>query len=1391
KRGDYMVVAGDLRPSTERIMIATAIGILESGNKVDYIGKVATPVAALYGLLNNMAVSVVTGSHIPIEDNGEKFYRANGELWKEEEPIFFQYIEDAYKEEYMKTWEESLYDKEGWLKSDEDLILYGRSVIVFEATEAIKEKNANKRAIEAGEKTALELYEERLLKGFGRSLEGIKIAFWEQTTVDRDYSPNRLRGMGADVVIVGRMNEAKEFLALDTEDVKEKYRKMAEAFMNQTGRDVLITKDGDGDRPAVFVRLKNGEVVFIPGDKLNVLAALLLKPKRFSIPKTANYVALSVLEDAGIEIDYNNVGSPYIDLSMMEYLGFDTDGKTGAYGCEVNGGGFIGDKEFSLPAKVVKKLKEFNNGVQNPFGKFTGELSRLSTRGAGMPIVAALLLAKINGETLPELYEETFSGKYESETGALLVENVSETKCTPGCEAYTKEMGKAIIESFSPSDATIEEVKIDDEMRVTAKHIGDAEFIGAKNPKEIKAIIKSLEKYLTQIPGLEEEKISKIVFKVKGKSVGIHNYFTNGERIILRPSGNAAQLRGYTLAKTLRRIKEINDVLERPNTGILVQIIQDFAKGSVQTTETQTSVSDETPFTVGMFAATAVTQSEPGLFEEAIRKMDGEIHEGKVLEMLPFLKTAREGYSWGEPILPDETNERGSFILELSGAETDAKKIALMRKAYNISSAEMSDEDLLKEIKVISESWIGNGDVEVEVKGGKLHRLLGKFLAFLWPHEVFGREHLAKYGMQSAITPKILTSSKHLSLQMHTFDEMFIPLEKGKAFLGFKKDVTAEEVETACMEGKIQDILEEVDLEPGVPIIVRAYTPHAYQAVRIYEVKAVTAAEDQKGTISFFDRLKFLEERDSLKMTAKELKELNPEKRWKKDMLTMTQEQLKATRAWLKQAELMGALQKIDVDKLEFSPSTTRRGEKSQYTIMGRTDRFVSVKYMIEQNDCVGSLFEMSGKEHILFVTEGEVIITAGDGKVIGTLKKGRQGKILANTGEYTMKAVNGKAVVYTQYAPDTEESINVAEVEQPLNEEKGRYAAMGGVTDSGMAQYIEIDDSAPAPAIIGERTHVLFADMGDFSIEIDGEVLRDTTGEPVVFKEDTSVMISPKEIIDRSGRIFSFPTGRDTAVEYKLVKRSLGPVKVGVRYDNTEDEKDVCSAWKAVAEERKAIAKEKYAFIAPKAMYVAGEGPGSRKWEKDQLNEYLQSKDCFDINMYNSKFGLTGSSVRRIITNAVSRGRIPLLVATQKLFDDASKDEDFRNFLKENKVRLVPPIPSLDKLDDDQGWFFTREVEGKALLQGLLTVDSIEAKDAFARKVQKVVSQSLRRYVDINELYYLVGFGDDKIPAAYRPKSTLEWMVYMINSMLQRMKIKAYNPHEELEKQRRTMYSA
>ena len=75
QRGGRVAIAGDLRSSTPRIMRAVMKAIADHGSVPVNGGRVPTPAVALFGFTQKIPSIMVTGSHIPDDRNGIKFYR--------------------------------------------------------------------------------------------------------------------------------------------------------------------------------------------------------------------------------------------------------------------------------------------------------------------------------------------------------------------------------------------------------------------------------------------------------------------------------------------------------------------------------------------------------------------------------------------------------------------------------------------------------------------------------------------------------------------------------------------------------------------------------------------------------------------------------------------------------------------------------------------------------------------------------------------------------------------------------------------------------------------------------------------------------------------------------------------------------------------------------------------------------------------------------------------------------------------------------------------------------------------------------------------------------------------------------------------------------------------
>src|SRR5437016_9879400 len=114
--GSGVVIAGDLRPSTDRIMRACAQAIVDSGCQLENAGKIPTPALISHAISAGRAGVMVTGSHIPFDRNGIKINKSVGEVLKSDEPGITREVEHVRVQEYSRTATESAFDGSGMLK---------------------------------------------------------------------------------------------------------------------------------------------------------------------------------------------------------------------------------------------------------------------------------------------------------------------------------------------------------------------------------------------------------------------------------------------------------------------------------------------------------------------------------------------------------------------------------------------------------------------------------------------------------------------------------------------------------------------------------------------------------------------------------------------------------------------------------------------------------------------------------------------------------------------------------------------------------------------------------------------------------------------------------------------------------------------------------------------------------------------------------------------------------------------------------------------------------------------------------------------------------------------------------------------------------------------------
>jgi phosphomannomutase len=294
------VVGWDLRPSSPDIAAAVCVGLQAEGVDVEIAGPCLTPALALRCLARGAAGIMVTGSHIPFDRNGVKFYTPRGEITKADEAAI----------------------------SSADV-----SALAIPQPDLSARLACVRKDLEAGvDPATMELYAARYLDAFKPDLlAGLRVGVYQHSAVSRDFLPLLLAALGADVVALGR---SESFVPIDTEAVSHEDEAMAGAWARAHRLDAVVSTDGDGDRP--WICDEQGR--FLRGDVVGVLCAWRLGVARIVTPVSSN----SVAEASGFfdEVARTRIGSPFVLAGMEEAA---RNGKGAVAGFEANGGFLLQD----------------------------------------------------------------------------------------------------------------------------------------------------------------------------------------------------------------------------------------------------------------------------------------------------------------------------------------------------------------------------------------------------------------------------------------------------------------------------------------------------------------------------------------------------------------------------------------------------------------------------------------------------------------------------------------------------------------------------------------------------------------------------------------------------------------------------------------------------------------------------------------------------------------------------------------------------------------------------------------------------------------------------------------------------------------------------------------
>ncbi|MCF6208696.1 MAG: phosphomannomutase [Ghiorsea sp.] len=291
-QGSQVAVAGDYRASSPRIMKAVGLAIEKAGFEPINCSFVPTPAVAAYAMQRGMPSIMVTGSHIPDDRNGIKFYKPKGEILKDDEQGMCSRSVDI---------EAGVFDEQGQMLAD--------------------------FAWAAETNNAYTEFVQRYVDFFPQDcLKGKRIGVYEHSSVARETLKDVMQGLGADVFCLGFSDK---FIPVDTEAVRDEDVQLAKAWAAEHQLDCIVSADGDGDRPLV----SDEHGVWLRGDVIGIITAHFLGAEHVVTPVSCN----SAVEKSGYfkSVRRTRIGSPFVIEVMNELL---AKGQQNIVGYEANGG---------------------------------------------------------------------------------------------------------------------------------------------------------------------------------------------------------------------------------------------------------------------------------------------------------------------------------------------------------------------------------------------------------------------------------------------------------------------------------------------------------------------------------------------------------------------------------------------------------------------------------------------------------------------------------------------------------------------------------------------------------------------------------------------------------------------------------------------------------------------------------------------------------------------------------------------------------------------------------------------------------------------------------------------------------------------------------------------
>jgi phosphomannomutase len=276
----------DLRSSSSEILGDCAAAAEFAGFEAVDCAALPTPALALRSLRECCPAIMVTGSHIPDDRNGLKFYGRTGEITKDDEAG------------------------------------------ILAAFAAIGEAKRERRASAVPQDAAvIDEYERRYVDCFRPdALAGLRIGVYQHSSVARDLLMRLLEWLGASATALARSDR---FVPVDTEAHRPEDVASIAEWTRDGSFDAIVSTDGDGDRPLIA----DERGTLLRGDLIGLLTARYLGLATLVTPVTST----ASIERTGIadRVVRTQVGSPFVIAGMAAAA---AEGAKRIGGFEANGG---------------------------------------------------------------------------------------------------------------------------------------------------------------------------------------------------------------------------------------------------------------------------------------------------------------------------------------------------------------------------------------------------------------------------------------------------------------------------------------------------------------------------------------------------------------------------------------------------------------------------------------------------------------------------------------------------------------------------------------------------------------------------------------------------------------------------------------------------------------------------------------------------------------------------------------------------------------------------------------------------------------------------------------------------------------------------------------------